>query len=106
MALASAVPASGRLGQRGLILLAGLAAIFAVALFAGARYGLLLAIGLGFGIVLEGLRFGFAGPWRAMILRRDPAGILAQLLAIALVSIVAFPLLASHPGEIAGVERD
>lgn len=104
MALASAVPASSRLGQRGLILLVGLAAIFAVALFAGARYGLLLAIGLGFGIVLEGLRFGFAGPWRAMILRRDPAGILAQLLAIGLVSIVAFPLLASHPGEITGAQ--
>lgn len=104
MALASAVPASSRLGQRGLILLVGLAAIFAVALFAGARYGLLLAIGLGFGIVLEGLRFGFAGPWRAMILRRDPAGILAQLLAIGLVSIVAFPLLASYPGEITGAQ--
>ncbi|MGA0614938.1 YeeE/YedE family protein [Paracoccus sp. KR1-242] len=102
MADAVAVPASGQVAQRGLTILAGLAVVFAVALFAGARYGLLLAVGLGFGIVLEGLRFGFAGPWRAMILRRDPSGILAQLLAIAIVSAVAFPLLASHPGEITG----
>ncbi|RJL16362.1 YeeE/YedE family protein [Paracoccus siganidrum] len=102
MVEAVALPASGRPAQRGLIVLAGLAAVFAVALFAGARFGLLLAIGLGFGIALEGLRFGFAGPWRAMILRRDPSGILAQLLAIALVSVVAFPLLAARPGEIAG----
>ncbi|MFH5774192.1 YeeE/YedE family protein [Paracoccus sp. NGMCC 1.201697] len=102
MADAVAVPASGQVAQRGLTLLAGLAVVFAVALFAGARYGLLLAVGLGFGIVLEGLRFGFAGPWRAMILRRDPSGILAQLLAIAIVSAVAFPLLTSHPGEITG----
>lgn len=102
MVEAVALPAAGRSAQRGLIVLAGLAAVFAVALFAGARFGLLLAIGLGFGIALEGLRFGFAGPWRAMILRRDPSGILAQLLAIALVSVVAFPLLAARPGEIAG----
>lgn len=84
--------------------LIGAAALFvaAVSLFVGARYGLLLAIGLGFGITLEGLRFGFAGPWRAMILRRDPAGIIAQLFAIAIVAIVAIPLLASHGGELNG----
>ena len=101
-AAAPAAPAG--IGRRGLVVLAGLAAILAVALFAGARFGLLLGIGLGFGIVLEGLRFGFAGPWRAMILRRDPSGILAQLLAIALVSVVAFPLLSSRAGEIAGAQ--
>ncbi|MGY9049683.1 YeeE/YedE [Puniceibacterium antarcticum] len=75
-----------------------------VALFAGARFGLMLLIGLGFGIALEGLRFGFAGPWRAMILRREPAGILAQLLAIALVACVAIPLLAAYPGELGGAQ--
>jgi uncharacterized membrane protein YedE/YeeE len=62
----------------------------------------MLAVGLGFGMVLEGLRFGFAGPWRAMILRRDPAGLLAQLLAIGLVAVAAFPLLTAHGGELAG----
>ncbi len=81
---------------------AALAAVLAVAALAGLRYGLLLAIGLGFGMVLEGLRFGFAGPWRAMILRREPAGLLAQLLAIALVAVAAFPLLAGNGAELSG----
>lgn len=88
--------------RRGLLLLAALAAVVAVSLFAGARFGLLLAIGLGFGITLEGFRFGFAGPWRAMILRRDPAGVLAHLLAIGLVAIVAFPLIEQNSHEIFG----
>ena len=83
---------------------AALVLVGAVALFAGARFGLMLGIGLGFGIVLEALGFGFAGPWRAMILRREPAGILAQLLAIALVACIAIPLLAAHPGELAGAQ--
>jgi uncharacterized membrane protein YedE/YeeE len=88
-------------GRSGLIL-AALALVMAVTLLAGARYGLLLLIGLGFGMALEGLRFGFAGPWRAMILRREPAGLVAQLLAIGLVAIVAFPLLAGSDGELVG----
>ncbi|WP_045390561.1 YeeE/YedE family protein [Falsirhodobacter sp. alg1] len=97
----AAAQTGGALGRGGLIA-AALAIVAIVALFVGARYGLLLAIGLGFGVALEGLRFGFAGPWRAMILRRDPAGILAQLLAIGLVAIVAFPLLATHGAELSG----
>jgi uncharacterized membrane protein YedE/YeeE len=68
----------------------------------GVRYGLLLAVGLGFGLVLEGLRFGFAGPWRAMILRREPSGMLAHLLAIGLVAVVALPLIAARGGELNG----
>lgn len=73
-----------------------------LAVTAGARYGLLLAVGLGLGMTLEGLRFGFAGPSRAMILRRDPAGLLAQLIAIGLVATVAIPLLASRSEEMIG----
>ncbi|MFP1643505.1 YeeE/YedE thiosulfate transporter family protein [Pontitalea aquivivens] len=88
-------------GRAGLVAGAGVL-VLAVAALAGARYGLLLLIGLGFGIALEGLRFGFAGPWRAMILRREPAGILAQLLSIALVAVVAFPLIGANPGELVG----
>jgi uncharacterized membrane protein YedE/YeeE len=84
------------------LVLATLAVCLAVAALAGARFGLLLLIGLGLGMTLEGLRFGFAGPWRAMILQRDPAGLLAQLLAIGLVATVAFPLLASGGGELVG----
>ncbi|ROU03923.1 YeeE/YedE family protein [Histidinibacterium lentulum] len=91
-------PVLQRAGLIGLALLL----IGTLAVTAGLRYALLLALGLGFGMVLEGLRFGFAGPWRAMILRREPAGLLAQLVAIALVAIVAFPLLASDGGELIG----
>lgn len=74
----------------------------AVAAFAGGRYGLLLLIGIGFGATLEGLRFGFAGPWRALIERREPAGVLAQFLAIAITAAVAIPLIADSPGELTG----
>ena len=88
--------------RRAALVGAAFLAVFAVALFAGARYGLLLAIGLGFGIALEGLRFGFAGPWRALLLRREPAGVLAQLLAIAIVAVVAIPMVSGGGGEILG----
>lgn len=81
---------------------AALVAVLAVMILAGIRYGLLLAIGIGFGLALEGLRFGFAGPWRAMILRREPSGIHAQLIAIGLVAAVALPLIAARGGELVG----
>jgi len=89
---------------RGALVLGGVFLVLAVAIVAGIRYGLMLAIGLGFGLVLEGLRFGFAGPWRAMILRRDPSGILAQLLAIGIVAAVALPLIAARGGELLGAQ--
>jgi hypothetical protein len=98
-----AAPA-GAWGKRAGLLLGALALVALVAVFAGARYGMLLAIGLGFGVALEGMRFGFAGPWRAMILRREPSGVIAQLLSIAVVAVVAIPLLASHPGELVGAQ--
>lgn len=101
LALASAAPRRGTVVQRVLLVSAAFALCLIVALEAGARYGLLLLIGFGFGLVLEGLRFGFAGPWRAMIVNRDPAGLLAQLLAIALVAAGAFPLLAARGAELA-----
>ncbi|HEY9037697.1 MAG TPA: YeeE/YedE family protein [Roseovarius sp.] len=94
----------GRVARRGALVIGALIAVVLVAALAGPRFGLMLAIGLGLGMTLEGLRFGFAGPWRAMILRRDPAGILAQLLSIAIVAIVAIPLLQSHAGELVGAE--
>ena len=105
MSDAAVLPSGGGvMARRGGLLLAALVAVVAVMLLAGARYGLLLAVGLGFGIVLEGLRFGFAGPWRRMILFREPAGVLAQLLSIALVTVVAIPLIAARPGEITGAQ--
>ncbi len=96
-------PSKGsRLFARAVLIGATLALILALMASAGVRYGLLLAIGVGFGLTLEGLRFGFAGPWRAMILRREPAGLLAQLIAIALVALVAFPLLSGDHPELIG----
>lgn len=97
-------PALPPVYRRGTLILLAMALVLGLAILAGIRYGLMLAIGLGFGLVLEGLRFGFAGPWRSMILRRDPSGILAQLLAIALVSVVALPLIASRGGELVGAQ--
>ena len=78
--------AAAPIWRRSGLILAAFSVVAATALLVGGRYGLLLATGLGFGIVLEGLRFGFAGPWRAMILRRDPRGMWAQLLSMALVT--------------------
>lgn len=101
LGLATRRPLAAILPRSALIAAALLACLF-VAATAGARYGLLLLLGVGFGVTLEGLRFGFAGPWRAMILRREPAGILAQLLSIGIVAVVAFPLLASHGAELSG----
>jgi uncharacterized membrane protein YedE/YeeE len=100
-ASAVAVNGSGKV-QRAALIGAALVAVLMLAAVGGVRYGLLLAIGLGFGIVLEGLRFGFAGPWRAMILRREPAGLLAQLFSIALVAVVAIPLISANGEELIG----
>jgi uncharacterized membrane protein YedE/YeeE len=99
-----AVPTSKvwRLGE-GLILVAlTLIAAFAIAAATGARFGLLFLIGLGLGITLEALRFGFAGPWRAMIVNRDPTGLLAQLFAIGIVALVAIPLITANGAELIG----
>lgn len=100
----SAEPRQPALTVRAALIGAALIVIAMVAIFVGARFALMLLIGLGFGVALEGLRFGFAGPWRAMILRREPAGILAQLLSIAVVACVAIPLLAAHPNELTGAQ--
>lgn len=99
---AASIPtAPGRL-SRALVLSGVGAAVLTVALLAGPRYGLLLLIGLGFGLALEGFRFGFTGPWRRMILMRDPSGLIAQLVCIGIVAVAAFPLLATHGSELKG----
>lgn len=90
--------------QRGSLIIAALTLVLAVAILVGVRYALVLLIGLGFGFALEGLRFGFAGPWRAMILRRDASGVLAQLLAIGMVAVVALPLIEARGGELLGAQ--
>lgn len=83
-----------------LVLMAAL--IVVCFIIAGPRSALLLAVGLGFGLVLEGLRFGFAGPWRQMLVERDCRGLIAQFVAIGLCALVMFPLLAGSPIELSG----
>jgi hypothetical protein len=88
--------------RRGALVGLAFAVVLVVALAAGLRFSMLLLIGLGFGIALEGFRFGFAGPWRALILRREVTGVLAQLLAIGIVAVVAIPLLSAQDGVLVG----
>lgn len=89
------------MARAALVLLAlALAALALVA--AGPRAMLLMLIGLGFGLVLEGLRFGFAGPWRMLVAERDARGFLAQLIAIGATAAVAIPLIAAAGGELQG----
>ncbi len=87
--------------RRASVLLIALGVTLFAFVMAGPRAGLLMLVGIGFGLVLEGLRFGFAGPWRMIVTDRDGRGLLAQLIAIALVAVVAFPLLAANAGELA-----
>ena len=91
--------------QRRLRILLGIGTtllVLVLAIYAGLRQGLLLAIGLGFGITLEGLRFGFAGPWRQAILQRNTQGLQAQLLAIGLTALPSLFLLEIAAGELIG----
>lgn len=88
--------------MRPALLLLMAALIMVCFVVAGPRSALLLAVGLGFGLVLEGLRFGFAGPWRQMLMERDCRGLIAQFFAIALCALVMFPMLADAPIELSG----
>jgi uncharacterized protein len=90
-----------RTTRLGLVLF-GLVLAPGVAFVAGPRSGFLVLIGLGFGLVLEGMRVGFAGPWRVVVTERDGRGFVALLLAIALAALAAIPLIAAAPGELIG----
>lgn len=61
------------------------------------RQALLFLVGLGMGGVLAGARFGFTTGWRRLIEQRDPSGVLAQLLLMALAAAFSIPLLAAYP---------
>jgi uncharacterized membrane protein YedE/YeeE len=84
------------------LILFGLGLALGVGMLAGPRSGFLMLVGLGFGLTLEGLRFGFAGPWRLIVTDRDGRGLIAQLLAIGLTALAALPLLAAAPAELVG----
>jgi uncharacterized membrane protein YedE/YeeE len=81
--------------------LAAVAAALAVTWNVGLRQGFLFVIGIGYGLVLAAVSFGFTTGWRVWIRDRDPTGFLAQLLAIGLAMVVSIPLLASH-AELSG----
>jgi uncharacterized membrane protein YedE/YeeE len=80
----------------------GLMLVFAVTLAGGLRQGLLALLGIGFGAVLQGARFGFTTGWRNYIENRNPEGLWAQMLLLVLAAALTLPLLASHPGELVG----
>lgn len=98
MTLVSASPAPRRAG----LLILGAGVVFGTFAMAGPRAALLMLVGLGFGLTLEGLRFGFAGPWRNIVTEGDGRGLVAQFLAIGLTALFAFPLLAAFPTELNG----
>lgn len=76
--------------------------LLTLAVAAGVRFSLLLGIGLLIGYSLERSGFGFAGPWRRLILERNGQGVMAQLLAIGLTAIIIQPLIAYAPGSFIG----
>jgi uncharacterized membrane protein YedE/YeeE len=61
----------------------------------GWRLAALLLVGGGLGFALSRSGFGFAGPWRAMLVERRGAGFRAQLALLAVLTVVFFPLLAA-----------
>jgi len=101
--LPSATTAAHWRARRGVYALAGLSLLawVAVTWLVGLRQGFLFLIGIGYGLVLAGVSFGFTTGWRVWILDRDPTGFLAQFVAIGLTMIVSIPLIASHP-ELSG----
>ncbi len=79
------------------------AGFMAVTWLVGWRQGLLWALGVGFGIALSGASFGFTTGWRVWITRRDPTGMLAQFVGIAVAMLLSVPLLGAHP-ELQGAD--
>ncbi len=88
--------------SRLLLVFGALAGVLAVTLAAGLRQGLLALLGIGFGAVLQGARFGFTTGWRDLIERRDPQGLWAQMLLMVLAAALTLPLLAGGGGELVG----
>lgn len=75
----------------GIVVLMG----FAAAASDNPRVAVLALVGVALGFVLFRWNFGFAGSFRAVLERRDASGFKAQAVALALSSVIFFPLLAS-----------
>lgn len=80
--------------QPGVVGGAGLAAL-ALAATVDAQKTILFGLGLLLGLTLYHAAFGFAGAYRRLLLERDGSGVQAQLLMIAVASVLFAPLLAS-----------
>ena len=78
------------------------AVLVTLAISAGVRFSLLLALGLLIGFSLERFGFGFAGPWRRLIRERNAQGFIAQLVAIGLTAAAIQPIIAYAPGSFIG----
>ncbi len=80
-----------------LLVFAGLlaAAAWMAAEAGGWRLAMLLLIGAGLGFALHRSGFGFAGPWRALLVERRGSGFRAQLVLLAVLTLLFFPLLAA-----------
>lgn len=86
----------GRLPSR-LLIGCGLAVFAAITWLVGWRQGLLWLIGLGYGVLLAAAAFGFTTGWRVWITHRDPKGLWAQFVGIAVAMLISVPLLAAQP---------
>lgn len=102
-ALADTAAQAGRRLAPRLLLGCGLAGFLAVTWLVGWRQGLLWLIGLGYGVLLSAAAFGFTTGWRVWITRRDPKGLWAQFVGIAVAMLISVPLLAAHP-ELEGAD--
>ena len=88
--------ATERSADRLAILFAGIGVLVMVLYLHSAVGGvqhLTFLIGVGLGITLLHAAFGFTGGWRLFIRDRDSSGIRAQILLLALTSLLFFPLL-------------
>ena len=82
---------------------AALAGFLVVTWLVGWRQGLLWCIGVGYGVALSAAAFGFTTGWRVWITQRDPKGLWAQFVGIAVAMLISVPLLATHP-ELEGAD--
>jgi uncharacterized protein len=63
------------------------------------RHALLLSCGVGLGFALLQASFGFTGGWRRFVRERDASGVRAQLVLVAVTSLLFFPLLGYASGD-------
>jgi uncharacterized membrane protein YedE/YeeE len=99
----ASIPRQGQRLSTGMLLIAALAGFAAITWLVGWRQGLLWLIGLGYGVLLAAAAFGFTTGWRVWITRRDPKGLWAQCVGIAVAMLLSVPLLAAHP-ELEGAD--